>query len=156
MAFLGEGRHRHLEETPEEPELPTPRLGVHHLAVVVADLARAEDFYTRVLGLSVIQRFTDAKGKPRSVWVTVGWAFLAIEIAHAEGPRRDNEAPGWHCVALCIQPEERETWTLRLRDYGIALERETDYSIFFRDPDGNLLALSHYPALRPYQERATI
>jgi catechol 2,3-dioxygenase-like lactoylglutathione lyase family enzyme len=48
-----------------------PRLAVHHLAVVVRDLERAEAFYAGVLGLPVAQRWADEAGAPRSVWLSL-------------------------------------------------------------------------------------
>src|SRR5689334_772473 len=60
------------------------RLPVHHVAVLVADLARAERFYGGVLGLAVIKRHDDARGAPRSIWFALGdetGAFLAVELA---------------------------------------------------------------------------
>ena len=47
-------------------------LRVHHLAIVVRDLAVAESFYSGVLGLPVTQRWQGPDGLPRSVWVHVG------------------------------------------------------------------------------------
>lgn len=121
-------------------------LSVHHLAVVVRDLARAEAFYAGVLGLPVARRWTDDAGAPRSVWLDLGGgAFLAVERAEAAGPTRADEAPGWHCVALGIAPSEREAWRRRLAAGGVVVERESAYTMYARDPDGNLVALSHYP-----------
>src|SRR5262245_36920144 len=83
-------------------------LSVHHLAVVVRDLARAEAFYAGLLGLPVLARHADAQGAPRSVWLSLdggggggdrgdrGAPFLALERATADAPRRRDEAPGWH------------------------------------------------------------
>lgn len=123
-----------------------PPLWVHHLAVVVCDLARAEAFYAGVLGLPVVRRWTDDAGAPRSVWLDLGGgAFLAVERAGAAGPTRADEAPGWHCVALGIAPSEREAWRRRLAAGGVVVERESAYTMYARDPDGNLVALSHYP-----------
>ncbi|WP_437908501.1 VOC family protein [Sorangium sp. So ce327] len=121
-------------------------LSVHHLAVVVRDLVRAEAFYAGVLGLPVVRRWTDEAGAPRSVWLELGGgAFLAVERAGAAGPMRADEAPGWHCVALGITPSEREAWRRRLAAGGVIVERESAYTMYARDPDGNLVALSHYP-----------
>jgi hypothetical protein len=119
----------------------------HHIAVVVRDLARAEGFYSGVLGLPVVRRWDDAAGRPRSVWVDLGeGAFLAVERGEAEGPRRADGAPGWHCVALGIELAEREAWRARLAAAGVAVERESPYSLYARDPEGSLVALSHWPA----------
>ncbi len=121
-------------------------LGVHHLAVVVQDLGRAEAFYTGVLGLRIVRRWDDEAGVPRSLWLELeGGAFLAVERAHAGEPRRVDEAPGWHCVALGITRSERERWRERLSAKGVAVERESSYTLYVRDPDGNLIGLSHYP-----------
>ncbi len=121
---------------------------LHHLAVVVADLKRAEQFYCDVLGLRVVRRWDDERGEHRSTWVSLGSAFLAIERAAASGPTRADDAPGHHCVALKIREKERADWRARLESAGCAIERESPYTLYFRDPDRNLIALSHYPEER--------
>lgn len=118
---------------------------LHHLAVVVKDLSRAEKFYTEVLGLTVLRRWNDDAGAHRSTWLLLGDAFLALERAGSAGPKRADDAPGHHCVALTIAADDREEWRARLTSAGHAIERESPYSMYFRDPDGNLLAVSHYP-----------
>ncbi len=123
-----------------------PAAAVHHLAVVVSDLARAEAFYAGVLGLEPVRRWDDDAGRPRAVWLRLGGgAFLALERAGAADPRRADEAPGWHCVALGIAPGERETWRARLEAAGHPVQRSSEYTLYVRDPDGNLVGLSHYP-----------
>jgi glyoxylase I family protein len=131
---------------------PTPRRprigGVHHLAVVVRDLARAERFYRRLFSFAVVRRWNDERGRPRSVWLALdARVFLAVERAGPKGPRRADLAPGWHCVALAIDRRERDVWRRRLERAGVAIERETAYTLFVRDPDGNLLGLTHYPVV---------
>lgn len=124
----------------------TELLPIHHLAVVVRDLPRSEAFYSQVLGLPVVRRWTDEAGAPRSVWLGLGGgAFLAVERAAADGPTRIDAAPGWHCVALGIPAEARERWRQRLAEAGAPVERESSYTLYARDPEGNLVALSHYP-----------
>jgi len=124
--------------------LEPPR--VHHLAVLVRDLSRAEAFYVGVLGLAVNTRHESEDGAPRSIWLSLGdGTFLALEKAAPDAAVRDDEQPGWHCIALSIAPSERAAWRARLLAAGTPIERESPYSLYFRDPDGTLLALSHHP-----------
>jgi catechol 2,3-dioxygenase-like lactoylglutathione lyase family enzyme len=127
--------------------MPPPHLAVHHLAVVVRDLARAEAFYGGVVGLPVERRWTDDLGAPRSVWLSLGGgAFLAVERASPELPARPApDLPGWHCVALAIAAGERDALRARLGAAGFPVERETAFTLYTRDPEGNLVAFSHYP-----------
>jgi catechol 2,3-dioxygenase-like lactoylglutathione lyase family enzyme len=113
---------------------------VHHLAVVVSDLARAEAFYVGLLGLPVVKRW-----EQRSIWVDLEGAFLAIELAGASGPMRVDAAPGFHCLALGIAREARENWRAKLLAAGHPVERESAFTLYVRDPDGNLVGMSHYP-----------
>jgi catechol 2,3-dioxygenase-like lactoylglutathione lyase family enzyme len=124
---------------------------VHHLAVLVADLARAEAFYAGVLGLPVLRRWDDAAGRPRSLWLGLGGgAFLAVELCgDAGGARSEGAAPGWHMLALAIDAAERERWRARLAAAGHPVERETAYTLYTRDPDGSLVGLSHHPCPAP-------
>ena len=123
-----------------------PALHVHHLAVVVADLERAAAFYSGVLGLRELRRWDDARGRLRSIWCELGGgAFLAIERAERDSPRRDDLAPGFHCVALGIRPDEREKWREKLTRAGVEVFRESPYTLYVRDPDGNIVGLSHFP-----------
>src|SRR5689334_21021192 len=100
--------------------------GVHHLAVVVRDLARAEAFYGGVLGLPVVRRHDDAAGRPRAVWLALApedASFLALERSEAaDAPLRTDSAPGWHCVALAIGRGERDAWRARLAAAGHPVE----------------------------------
>ncbi|HKA86411.1 MAG TPA: VOC family protein [Haliangiales bacterium] len=102
---------------------------IHHVALAVTDLAAAEAFYVGVLGLTVLSR------GERSLWLDLDGAILMLEL--------EGRAGGPHCLALAIAPSERAAWRARL---GAALEAESRHTLYARDPFGNRIGLSHYPA----------
>lgn len=127
-------------------------LAFHHLAIQCADLDRCERFYREVLGLPVLRRWPrEEGGGDRSVWLSIGEGdgagFLALERAEEEprlGPWRDGKA-GLHLVALRIAPSERRTWEDRLETAGVLVVHRTRWTIYFHDPEGNRIGLTHHP-----------
>jgi catechol 2,3-dioxygenase-like lactoylglutathione lyase family enzyme len=120
---------------------------LHHLAIKVRDLAAAEHFYCGLLGLPVQRRWpsTDGQG-PRSLWLDLGaGAFLALERATLAREPLAEDDPGLHMVALRIERHERQEWIDRLGVAGVTPYRQTDYTIYVRDPEGNRIGLSHWP-----------
>ncbi len=125
-------------------------LAFHHVAIQCADLARCERFYREVLGLPVLRRWPRDGGGDRSVWLAVeggGEGFLALERAD-EGPAprawRDGKA-GLHLVALRISASERGRWEERLQAAGVAVVHRTRWTLYFHDPEGNRIGLTHHP-----------
>ena len=125
-------------------------LAFHHLAIQCADLARCEAFYRDVLGLPVLRRWPREGGGDRSVWLGVGEGdegFLALERADeppAPRPWRDGAA-GLHLFALRIPPGERRAWEDRLETAGVLVVHRTRWTVYFHDPEGNRIGLTHYP-----------
>jgi glyoxylase I family protein len=121
--------------------------GLHHVALRCVDLERSVDFYRGVLGLEVLRRWPGEGGVERSVWLSTGPGFLALERATGPaGAGAFEDAPaGWQVVALRIARGDRGTWEERLEGSGVALARRTPFSLFFQDPEGNRVALSHWP-----------
>lgn len=120
-------------------------LQFHHHAILVSDLGRADAFYGGVLGLVVKKRWSDEAGQPRSIWYELGAeTFVAVELALP----LDSGAPpdfGHHCFALAIDVEDRGPWLTRLAAADVVIEKESGFSVYFRDPEGNQIALSHWP-----------
>jgi catechol 2,3-dioxygenase-like lactoylglutathione lyase family enzyme len=117
----------------------------------VDDLERMERWYREVLGLPLLRRWPGEAGD-RSVWLDLGaGAFLALERAEASGlrdPAVGNE-PGWSVLALRIPASEREAWRARLRSHGVMITGSTQWTLYFADPEGNRLGLSHHPENDP-------
>jgi glyoxylase I family protein len=137
--------------------------GAHHLAIKVRDLGAAERFYVGVLGLSVARRWPSTatiagSNGERALWLPLdpsdpGGTFLALEVTgagvadaadHDAGSPR-AERPGHHLVAFRIHRSQRDACEARLAAAGVAITHRTDYTIYFSDPEGNRLGLSHYP-----------
>lgn len=122
--------------------------GFHHLAIQVRDVEKVTSFYRDVLGFPEMKRHHREDGSLRSVWVEVpGGGFLALEEVTGEpepGPFR-NERPGLFLLAFRITREGRARAVERLAGAGVALERETRWTVYVRDPEGNRVAFSHHP-----------
>ncbi len=122
--------------------------GLHHVALQVRTLGSMVAFYRDVLGLRVLAEHKGEDGKPRSVWMGLPGAFLALETVTggpvAPAPFR-NQAPGWFLVALRIAAADRERVRAELARARVAVEHETRWTLYVRDPEGNRVALSHHP-----------
>ena len=118
--------------------------GVHHVALWVHDLQGACDFYRGVLGLTEQRRWHTEAGDLRSIWLEAGSTILMLERA-PEGQPPPAPGPGWRLAALAIDARDRQGWLDRLRDHGVPVADTTAYSIYVDDPEGNRVALSHWP-----------
>ena len=110
---------------------------IHHVAFRTKDLPRLLAFYTELLGFSV-SRSTDS-----GVWLDAGGAIVMLERASAEEP--DVPPGSMEIVVFAMAPTERTSFVDGLAARGVAVEGETAFSIYFRDPDGRRLGLSHFP-----------
>ena len=78
-------------------------LGLHHLAVVTADLARSEAFYAGVLGLPVIRRHDDA-GAAAGRFALPGGFVQPGETPAAAAARELREETGLSLPADVLVP----------------------------------------------------
>lgn len=116
--------------------------GFHHVAVQVKDVARVAAFYVDVLGLPELKRFHRDDQSLRSVWVGVAPGFLAIEQAPELTP---DGVLGFSMLALRIPAAKRAETLAHLERHGVAIEKQSGWTIYFRDPEGNFVGLSHHP-----------
>jgi catechol 2,3-dioxygenase-like lactoylglutathione lyase family enzyme len=119
-----------------------------HFGIEVAELARAEHFYTDVLGLSVVGRFGD------QVLLDCGGQNLAL----FEVPRAALDAAARQSIishplgrghhAFKVSREDFNGARERLAKAGVESAAPIDWGdhdcIYFLDPDGNLLEMVSY------------
>ena len=115
---------------------------VAHVVLSVRDVAASADFYSRALGLEVV----DMKENHRACFLSFGQQHHDIALFKAaEGAERGGV--GLSHIAFQIEgglPELRELKG-RLEEMGATISRTTDHtitkSVYFLDPDGNELEI---------------
>lgn len=120
--------------------------GVLETAVYVDDMERAKEFYEGTLMLAVM--FHDERMRAYKVGRS---AFLVFRRGASDKntvmkigniPAHDGNGP-LH-MAFAIAADELDAWENLLDEHGVAIEGRVQWpkggtSIYFRDPDGNLL-----------------
>jgi catechol 2,3-dioxygenase-like lactoylglutathione lyase family enzyme len=120
-----------------------------HLVLTVQDLDSTVDFYTRVLGMTV-----SAFGEGRLALKYGTQKINLHELGSEFHPNARRTQPG--SADLCFLSEDPlDNWVDHLEQEGVDLvagpvQRTGAVgpmdSIYCRDPDGNLLEISNYPA----------
>jgi len=118
---------------------------IHHIAIKVSDLEKVTAFYRDVLNFKEFERQQDASGQDRSVWLECAGTILMIE-KHAGPTDSQSRVLGWHLLAFTISAEERLSWEKYLLEKSVRIHLKSEYSLYFDDPEGNRIALSHYPS----------
>lgn len=115
----------------------------------VDDLAAAEEFYARVVGLARLSRV-----EGRHVFFRCGeGVFLLFNPAATIQPGNSNSGVPLHGAhgpghaAFAMRPEDIDAWRAHLVRHGVEIEKEMNwpgggYSIYFRDPAGNSVELA--------------
>lgn len=123
--------------------------GVVETAVYVDDLERAREFYEGTMMLNAM--FTDERMRAYKVGRSVFLLFKRgasnrnTEMKIGNIPPHDGV--GSLHMAFAISADELEAWEKLLDEHGVAIEGRVKWpkggeSIYFRDPDGNLLELA--------------
>jgi glyoxylase I family protein len=110
---------------------------IHHLALRTQEVDVLLAFYSEVLGLAVAKREDDR------AWLDAGDAVMMLERAgHDEPPiaRGTREL-----IAFAITRGEREAFEQKLVKHGISIEERSRFTLYFRDPDGRRIGVSHFP-----------
>jgi catechol 2,3-dioxygenase-like lactoylglutathione lyase family enzyme len=130
------------EATPAEPE---PLLTGGHAIVYVANMDAAVQFYTKVLGLPLTNRYNDH-------WATVeAGADLVIGLHPASSHYPAPGTKGATILGLTVdEPIERVISQLSQRGVTVSGRRTEQAEIEIHDPDGNVIRILERNAQRIY------
>lgn len=125
-------------------------------SLYVSDLAGAIAFYRDVLGLRKMDDFPGGRGA--AFQVGTGPSVLLLfraDITLQGGTFPPHGTTGAGHVAFMVGADEMDDWRKRLREHGVAIERELAFgenppSLYFRDPDDNSIELA-VAAIWPFQ-----
>ena len=115
-----------------------PSLGLHHVALRVADCETSRSFYAGLLGLAETRRSQGPNGLA-SVWLQTGGVILMLE-QRLRGS--GAEAGSGHLLSFAV--DDLTKWEERLAATGVAIEDRTAHTLYFRDPDGHRVGLTTY------------
>jgi catechol 2,3-dioxygenase-like lactoylglutathione lyase family enzyme len=121
------------------------KLSIYETILYAKDLQAAEQFYTDVLGLKIVDQsdlylaFECGKG-----------VLLIFDPLKSSEPGRlvpSHGTNGAGHMAFAIDAKEIGFWLQRLQNKGVEIEKEVDWqngghSIYFRDPAGNSIELA--------------
>jgi glyoxalase family protein len=119
--------------------------GIHHVALVTRDVAASSAFYGEVLGLTRAPAFSEADAVFGDASHRPGSLIALHEAQHAP-PGRPGIG-GIHHTAFGVPTDaELLMWKRRLTDFGHVVSGPYDRgyftSIYFRDPDGQVLEIA--------------
>ena len=146
LAAIEERRARiratHLRPADQRP--PSSARGLHHAAVLCADVERTIRFYQDVLEFPLTDIFEnrDYKGS-NHFFFDIGNGNL---LAFFDFPGLDlgpyaEVLGGLHHMAISVEPAKWERLKAKLDDAGVPYQMESRTSIYFRDPDGTRMEL---------------
>jgi catechol 2,3-dioxygenase-like lactoylglutathione lyase family enzyme len=123
---------------------PSSARGLHHFAVVCADVERTVRFYQELLEFPLTDIFEN-RDYPGSnhFFFDIGNGNL---LAFFDFPGLDvgpyaEVLGGLHHIAISVTPDHWKYLRAKLDDAGVEYQVESTVSIYFRDPDGARLEL---------------
>ena len=134
-----------------------PGLPVNHLVIASPEPLALASFYESALGMERLYlRPEPSEGPVQSVWLgDESGPILMIERAtNRRHGDRDffAKSPGLHMIALQISAVDSEAWTAHLRQIGVAIVHQSEYTIYFADPEGNRVGLSWFQAREFFEQ----
>jgi glyoxalase family protein len=131
--------------------IPNATKGFHHITMVSTDVRRTAGFYGDLLGLRLVKKtvnFDDPRAYHLYFGSENGAPGTILTFFEWPGARRGGPGVGGiHHLALGVGSAEAQLmWKRRLTDAGVPvsgpLDRGYFQSIYFRDPDGQVLEIA--------------
>jgi len=121
-----------------------PQAQIGHIHLTVADLDRAEKFYTEILGFEVTSRFSQ-----HAVFLSAGGYHHHIALNTWAGPNAKPPSSGstglYHFAILLPSRLELAKVVKRVIDCQVQIDGASDHhvsqAVYLRDPDGNGIEL---------------
>jgi catechol 2,3-dioxygenase-like lactoylglutathione lyase family enzyme len=130
--------------------------GVHHMAVLSADVERTVRFYQDVLEFPLTDIFEnrDYRGS-NHFFFDIGNGNL---LAFFDFPGLDlspyaEVLGGLHHIAISVEPDTWQRLKGKLEEAGVALHMASGTSMYFSDPDGTRLELIADPLGEMYGDK---
>ena len=130
------------------PAIPQVQ-GILETCINVSDMSRARKFYQSVFGFEVMtsdERFCAFQvGHDVLLLFTIGESKKPVQLQGGVIPPHETVGAGH--FAFAISPNMLEDWRAFLAEKEVAIESEVCWerggtSLYFRDPDNNLLELA--------------
>lgn len=114
--------------------------GLDHVAIVVSDMDRSIDYYTSVLGLTVILDGRAAGGEKKSFLGTRSKAIVALSEDKNRLSDKGNYAEGVNHVAFAVADAQKSSQVLKEKGVEfVEIKMDDDgkpKAYHFLDPDG--------------------
>ena len=149
-------RIRATYEQPRDDRPPSTARGVHHVALICADVERTTRFYQDLLGFPLVTMFEN-RDLPGSThfFFDIGHGNL---IAFFDFPGLDvgpyaEVLGGLHHLAISMEPERWQEIVARFEEAGVEHVIHSEVSVYFTDPDGARIELIADPLGEMYGEK---
>lgn len=118
---------------------------LHHLALGAHDVVGVATFYRQAFGLEFDREHRSEDGTVRSIWLRSDSLLLMIERTDQPRRRVEGVGAGPFLLAFEISAKDRKEVEDRLETMGAPIESRTRHTSYTRDPEGNRVAVSHFP-----------
>ena len=132
---------------PTDPNTTMPHTKLHHIALGAHDVEEVARFYRDIFDLDELDRHLYDSGQVRSIWLDLEGAILMVE--HTDQPARRVHGIGHGPFLLAFRVDgatECERIEKSVQERGAHIEARTEHTSYFRDPEGNRVAVSHFPS----------